>query len=191
MATTKVTEVINEMILLKVKENGIVNLINEYTPDKYLVITENRRRQKPLVGKFMFEDEVTNMLNIKTINDFEKKQLKHPYTYIQKVKPYKKYEFIISDVTRRKTEFIELESTIEEPSFEIKCKLEGMFQPSNMPNVYQKKAKGCGRCLDRGCDSGFYHIDWLYPCEMHGMLCQECHGNQFCDCEACSGLEST
>ena len=75
MATTKVTEVINEMILLKVKENGIVNLINEYTPDKYLVITENRRRQKPLVGKFMFEDEVTNMLNIKTINDFEKKKL--------------------------------------------------------------------------------------------------------------------
>jgi len=184
------TKAINEMILLKVKENGIVNLINEYIPDKYLVITEDSRLHIPIIGKILYEDEVKKMLNIKIINESEKKILKYLHIYLQKVKPYKKYEFIISDVAHSQTNFVELESTIEEPSFEIKCKLEGIFQPSNMPNINQEKAKACGRCLDHGCDSGFYHIDWLYPCEIYDMLCQECNGNQFCDCDDCIGTVS-
>ena len=183
--------VINEIILSKVKEIGIVKLINQFLPNKYLVITEDSRLHIPVVGKFLYEDEVKKMLNIKIINEEEKEKLKYHHIYLQEVKPYKKYEFIISDVGHSQTEFIELESTIEKPSFEIKCKLGGIFQRDDMPHVHQQDAKPCGRCLDRGSDIGFYSIDWLYSCEYYEYLCQECHGNQFCDCETCYGSEST
>ena len=54
--------IINEIILSKVKEVGIVKLINKFIPDKYLVITEDSSHYiEPLSGKILFGYEVENI----------------------------------------------------------------------------------------------------------------------------------
>jgi len=171
------SKITNKILLSKVKEYGIVNIINEYIPDKYLVITETENNRPffcPLVGQILFEDEVENMFKIKISNKIQIEKLKHLHTYIQKVKPYKKYEFIISDIDHSQIKFIEFESAIEKPNFQIKCDLDGFFR-KNTSIVCQQYARPCGFCLDRGTDYGFYHIDELIPYEFYEYLCEECY----------------
>jgi hypothetical protein len=177
--------IINEIILSKVKEIGVVKLINKFIPDKYLVITEDSSHYiEPLSGKILFGYEVENIFKINIKKKKQLKKLKYLHTYIKKIQPNTHYNFVISDVSHTKIKFDEYKSADENPTFQISCELNGFFQNRKMP-VCQKDARPCGRCLDRGNDLGFYHIDDLYPCEFYQFLCQECHGNEFCDCETC------
>ena len=170
---------IDKILLQKVKENGIVKLIRQFIPDEYLVITESIFNSSKLTGNILFLHEIDDNLHI---------EFKKLNTFFHKVKPYTHYEFIIYDKSYVHTEFIETNSVIKSPTFQIKCALYGNFQASrrNGELVKQCCAEPCGRCLDRGSDCGFYHIDDLYHCEYYNFLCQECRGNQFCACDYCN-----
>jgi len=180
---------INEIILSKVKEIGIVNLINKFIPDKYLVITEKRYLYGPVVGEFLYEDEVENKFQVDIKDKNQLKILELSHIYIKKVKPYIHYNFKIFDVNHNKIKFAESKSTNEQSTFEINCVLKEYFQSSwrYKSCVPQRYAKSCGRCFYKATyiDIYFYHFRDLYPCDHYEYLCSECSNCEINFVEAC------
>ena len=181
----------NKILLPIVKEVGIIDIIREYIPNEYLLISENNNK---LQGRFLFEYEVENEFKIKIrdiLNNNNNNSLRLDYYYtmpvfIFPIKPFKHYQFITHDAYHEFTRLVTKNSVEERPSFEIKCLLDGNFQSKDNMIVNQKYANPCGRCYEKGNDYCFYHVDDLYMCEYYEYLCSECNGNQFCDCDTCS-----
>jgi hypothetical protein len=177
----------DKILLPIVKEVGIVNIIKEYIPNEYLLISENNNK---LQGRFIFEYEIESMFKIQINDVLNDNRLRVDYittpAFIFPIKPFKHYQFITHDAYHEFTRLVTKNSVKERPSFEIKCLLDGNFQSRNNMIVNQKYASPCGRCYEKGNDYCFYHVDDLYMCEYYELLCQECNGNQFCDCDTCS-----
>lgn len=182
----------DKILLPIVKEIGIVNIIKEYIPNEYLLIYLISENNSTLQGRFLFEYEVEKKFKIKIrniLNNNNRLRIDYHYTmpaFIFPIKPFKHYQFITHDAYHEFTRLVTKNSVKERPSFEIKCLLNGNFQTRHNMIVNQKYASPCGRCYEKGNDYCFYHVDDLYMCCYYELLCQECKGNRFCDCDICS-----